>query len=192
MTNIKWAFLCSSWGRNAKDVIQTYEEQKQIHKIGLVLYESEPCGAADLAKKNGVNTLLIKPEQFETKRLYQLKILEKLKLHDVTHIFLLGYAHLIRKDILNAFPNKIINVHPSLLPSFRGTKTAIHDALDYGVKVTGVTTHIIDEEYDRGIILFQEAMGIEDGDTFETLYPRYSKIALSTILKTMDFIENQD
>ena len=110
----------------------------------------------------------------------------------ITHIFLLGFEHLIRKQMLDAFPNKIANIHPSLFPSFLATKTAIQDALDYGVKVTGITTHIIDDRFDRGTILCQEPVRIDEGDTFDTLYPKFSSKGLPLIIESMKLMENQN
>lgn len=191
MTKIKWALFCSSWGKNAKDVIEYYARLNQIEKIQLVVYEEEDCGAALAANKYGVTTFKIKPNQFQNQIIYQQKILDKLRQYNISHIFLLGYQYLIRKEILTAFPNMIANVHPSLFPSFLETKTAIQDALSYGVKITGITTHLIDGEYDKGTILFQEAIRIEENETFENLYPKFSRIGLPLILKTMVKLENE-
>lgn len=187
--NIKWAFLCSSWGKNAKDVISYYAITNQVSKIGLVIYETENSGAAIEASKNGINTLLIKPKSFKNKHQYQKEILRNLLQYNISNIFLLGYKYLVLKPILDTFPNKIINVHPSLFPSFLGTKTAIQDALDYGVKVTGITCHVIDHEFDKGIIIAQEPIRIDEEDTFETLYPKFSEVGLDLILRTITIIE---
>ena len=191
MAEISWVLLCSFWGKNAKDVIEHYANINQISKIKLIIYEAENCGAATAADKYGITAFLMKPKQFPNQYRYQQEILKKMELYNISHVFLLGYQYLIRKEILDAFPNRIANVHPSLFPSFLGTKTAIHDALSYGVKITGITTHIIDDEYDKGIILFQEAIRISDNETFESIYPQFSKIGLCLIMKTMDKLENE-
>jgi len=91
--------------------------------------------------------------------------------------------------MLKAFNNQIINIHPSLFPSFLGTKTAIQDALAYGVKITGITTHIIDEKLDEGIILAQEAIKINSNDNFDSLYPKFAKKGKKIVLKTIRIIE---
>lgn len=189
---IKWGFLCSSWGKNAKDVIDWHSENGLTDKIGLVIYEAEPCGAAEAAQTNNIKNLMIKPGSFESKEMYQSALLEALKNENITHIFLLGYKWLVKTPLLNAFENRIVNVHPSLFPSFLATKTAIQDALDYGVKVTGITTHIIDHRFDRGTILCQEPIRIEEGDSFETLYPKFSQKGLPIIIDTMKMVEQLD
>ena len=190
--NIKWAFLCSFWGNNAKDAIAWHAENGQIDKIGMVIYEQENCGAADEAKLNGIKHVRMPLKDFDNKRDHQAKMVDILLENGITHIFLLGFEHLIRKQMLDAFPNKIANIHPSLFPSFLATKTAIQDALDYGVKVTGITTHIIDDRFDRGTILCQEPVRIDEGDTFDTLYPKFSSKGLPLIIESMKLMENQN
>jgi len=189
---IKWAILCTQWGRNAKDVIDEYAQGalKNSH-IKLLIYESEPCGAADTAKENNIETIQLIKSHYPNAEEYQKKIIQEIKKRNIDYVFMLGYKYLIRKEMLKAFPNKIINIHPSLFPSFLGTKTAIQDALDYGVKITGITTHLIDNELDKGVILFQKSIKIKSIDTFDTLYPKFSEKGASLILKTMRFFEKE-
>ena len=187
--SVKWAFMCSFWGKNAMDVIGWHAQNDNLHKIGLVICEQDKCGAMEEAIKHNVKCIQVKPSDFSNKAEYDTKILDILLKERITHIFLLGYQHLIKKPILDAFPNRIANVHPSLFPSFLGTKTAIQDALEYGVKVTGITTHLIDHRFDRGTIIKQEPIKIDDTDTFETLYPKFSEKGLPIILDTMRIVE---
>ena len=102
---------------------------------------------------------------------------------------MLNFKYIIKDDMLSAFPNRILNVHPSLFPSFLGTKTAIQDALDYGVKVTGITTHIIDDKIDEGNIICQTPIRINKNDTFDSLYPKFVKKGKKIIIKTIHKIE---
>jgi phosphoribosylglycinamide formyltransferase-1 len=190
MRKNKWAFFCSFWGKNAKDTIEAYLKGKlKNSEIALVIYESEACGAAEIAKLNNIDTLQVNKNEYANSNEYQNFILNELKKREINYIFLLGYKHQIKNQILNAFPNKIVNIHPSLFPSFLGTKTAIQDALTYGVKITGITTHIIDEKLDRGKILYQTPVRIKKNDTFETLSPKFSVKGLKLILKTIKKIE---
>ena len=189
---LKWAILCTGWGRNAKDVIKALKKGKTpASKINLLIYEKEPCGAAKEAKKHNIEVLMIKRMDFSIIDEYQKEILRQLCERDIDRIFLLNYKYRIRLPLLRAFPNRIYNVHPSLFPSFLGTKTAIQDALDYGVKITGITTHIIDHELDKGIILQQKAIKIRAGDTFDTLYPKFTKEGKKLILKTIRMVEKE-
>lgn len=191
--HIQWAILCTGWGRNAKDIIKALhkDNNSMASRINLLIYGQEPCGAADEAKKYDIETLLVKRADYPTMEAYQNHILLLLKQNNIDRVFLLNYQYRIREALLKAFPNRIYNVHPSLFPSFLGTKTAIQDALDYGVKITGITTHIIDHELDRGTILEQKAIKITAGDTFETLYPKFAKKGKKIILKTMRAAEQE-
>ena len=187
----KWAILTTGWGRNATDTVQAYKVGKlKNSEIAVVIYENEPCGAAELAKKYGIETLQLVKADFPSLMSYQKQLALELTKRHIDFIFMLNYRYIIKKDILEAFPNRIINIHPSLLPSFSGTKTAIQDAINYGVKITGITTHIIDDKLDQGRILCQKCINIKKKDTFETLYPKFAKNGIALILKTIQLVED--
>lgn len=189
---LKWAILCTGWGKNAKDVIKALSKDKNsASKVRLLIYEQEPCGAAKEAKKQGIEVLMIPRKDYLYIEEYETELLQQLYKKEIDRIFLLNFKYRIRQPLLQAFPNRIYNVHPSLFPSFLGTKTAIQDALDYGVKITGITTHIIDHELDKGIILQQKAIKIRAGDTFDTLYPKFTKEGKKLILKTIRMVEKE-
>ncbi|RLD28362.1 MAG: phosphoribosylglycinamide formyltransferase [Bacteroidetes bacterium] len=189
---INWAILITGWGRNARDTIEAFHKGKlKQSNIKLVIYEKEPCGAKKLAEDYGIETLKLIKQDFSNSISYQDKLIQEIKKKKIDYVFLLGYKYIIKEKMLNAFPNRIINIHPSLFPSFLVTKTAIQDALDYGVKLTGITTHIIDNKIDEGIILCQKGIKIRDNDTFESLYPKFAKEGKKIILKTIRIIEKQ-
>jgi len=189
-SKINWAILVTGWGRNAKDTIEAFGEKKlRKSNISLVVYESEPCGAAEMAKDLGVETLKLLRSDFENLVSYQKQLIKEIKERDIDYVFMLNYKYVIKDEMLKAFNNQIINIHPSLFPSFLGTKTAIQDALAYGVKITGITTHIIDEKLDEGIILAQEAIKINSNDNFDSLYPKFAKKGKKIVLKTIRIIE---
>lgn len=191
--SINWAILCTGWGRNAKDVIQAYGRgQLGNSYIRLLIYEETPCGAAEEAIKLGIEVLQLKRADFPDIVSYQNQLLGHIKNRPIDRIFLLNYKYRIREVFLTAFPNRIYNVHPSLFPSFLGTKTAVQDALEYGVKITGITTHIIDHELDKGIILEQIAIKIKDKDNFDSLYPKFAKKGKKIIIKTIRNAEKQN
>ncbi|TLP70595.1 phosphoribosylglycinamide formyltransferase [Maribacter sp. ACAM166] len=189
----KWAILCSGWGANAIDVMEEYfcnEEVSENFEIALLIYDAEQCGAAQTAQKAGIETLQIKRSDFNNYEEHQQELIIELKRREIDFIFMMNYKYLIRKDMLNSFPNQIINIHPSLFPSFLATKTAIQDAISYGVKITGITTHRIDHEYDKGEILFQVPIKVNSEDSFDTLYPKFKKKGKKIILQTMLGISN--
>ena|SRR5690606_16049654 len=184
---INWAILCTGWGRNATDVIQTHGKGKLGRsRIKLLIYEQIPCGAAEEAQKQGIETIQVQRNNFPTIGSYQDHILQLLKKREIDHVFLMNYKYRVREAMLLAFPNRIYNVHPSLFPSFLGTKTAIQDALEYGVKITGITTHIINHELDMGMILEQKAIKIKDNDNFDSLYPKFVRAGKKIIIKTIN------
>lgn len=188
MSRTKWAILCSGWGNNVIDVIDKYSHSTTFAKhfeIVLLINDSEECGAVQAAKNNGIETLKISRADFKNSDSHQKKMIAELKKRNIEFIFLMNYKYLIGQEMLNSFPDRIINVHPSLFPSFLATKSAIQDALAYGVKITGITTHIIDDQYDRGIILFQAPIKVKTNDNFDTLYPKFKKKGKKIILKTM-------
>ncbi|MBC8767861.1 phosphoribosylglycinamide formyltransferase [Arenibacter sp. BSSL-BM3] len=189
---LNWAIMVSRWGRNAKDVIMAYShgELERSH-IKLLIYETEPCGAADAAKLVGIKTQRILRKDYDSREAYQRRLLDELKYFKIDYVLLLSFKYVIKKELLNAFPNRIINIHPSLFPSFLGTHTAIQEALDYGVRVSGLTTHIIDEEVDRGTILCQEVVKIKEKDTFESIYPKFGKKGKKIVLDTIALIEKK-
>jgi phosphoribosylglycinamide formyltransferase 1 len=190
---INWAILVTGWGRNARDTIEAFHKGKLKKSIiKLVIYEEEPCGAKELAENYGVETFKLIRQDFSSSISYQNKLIQEMNKREIDYVFLLNYKYIIKEKMLNAFPNRIINIHPSLFPSFLATKTAIQDALDYGVKLTGITTHIIDDKIDKGIILCQKVIKIRDNDTFESLYPKFAKEGKKIILKTIRIIEKQD
>ncbi|WP_299779291.1 formyltransferase family protein [uncultured Formosa sp.] len=188
---INWAILVTGWGRNARDTIKSFKNNKlKQSNISLVVYEEEPCGAKELAETCNVETLKIVRSDFKNIIEYQAFITQEMKKRNVDYIFMLNYKYIIQNQMLKAFPNKILNIHPSLFPSFLGTKTAIQDALDFGVKVTGITTHIIDHKIDEGTILQQQAIKVKANDTFDTLYPKFTKEGKKIIIKTIKTIED--
>ncbi len=189
---LKWAILTTGWGNSAVKAIEAFNEGKMEESdISLLVYENKPSGAADLAEKSGIETLQLKRNRFDSQHLFQKELCDQLKKRSIDYIFMLGFKYIIKDEMLKAFSNKIINIHPSLFPSFLATKTAIQDALDYGVKISGVTTHIIDDKIDEGIILCQEAIVFEDEDTFETLYPKFIEKGKKATIDSMKLIYKQ-
>ncbi|TYA71860.1 formyltransferase family protein [Seonamhaeicola marinus] len=187
---INWAILVTGWGRSAKDLIKAYSKNKlERSNIKLLVYEETPCGAKDLAEQYNIETLRLIKKDYSDSKSYQTALTNELKKRKIDYIFLLAFKHIIKEEMLDAFPNRILNIHPSLFPSFLGTQTAIQDAIDYGVKVSGITTHIIDEKVDYGTIICQKAIDFPEGSTLESLYPKFSKKGKKIVLETINEIE---
>lgn len=173
MSKTNWAILMSGWGRSAVKTLELMDEGRMKgHTIQLIVYENEVNGVQELAAKLRVKMVHLPKSSFGSAVEYYKELYNILKHEEIDYIFLLGYKHIIREPFLGFYENRIVNIHPSILPSFRG-KRAIQQALEYGVKVTGITTHFIDAELDRGTIICQRPVLIRKDETFEELDQRF-------------------
>ncbi|MFC3883471.1 phosphoribosylglycinamide formyltransferase [Bacillus songklensis] len=163
------AVFASGTGSNFAAILQAIKAE-QIKNVEVVLLVSDypEALAVQKAKDEHIPVFAFKAKDYPDKQAYEKRILEKLKERRVDVIVLAGYMRLIGDVLLQAYGGKIINVHPSLLPAFKG-KDAIGQALDYGVKVTGVTVHFVDEGMDTGPIIAQRVVKIDKDETRETL-----------------------
>ncbi|MRS11945.1 MAG: phosphoribosylglycinamide formyltransferase [Actinobacteria bacterium] len=160
--------LISGSGTNLQAVIDAIAAGTLEARITVVISNKVGAFGLERARKAGIPAVHIDPAKYGDYREYNRAILETLQAHDVELVVMAGYMRLLGKDVLRAYPQAVINLHPALLPSFPGA-SAIQDAFEYGVKVTGVSVHFADEEFDRGPILCQEPVRIEETDTIETL-----------------------
>ncbi|MCL2610746.1 MAG: phosphoribosylglycinamide formyltransferase [Defluviitaleaceae bacterium] len=140
--------------------------------VSLLVCNKPNAKVIDRAEKLGIETYIVDTKK--PKEIFETEIISKLNEYDIDFIALAGYMRLIGPTLLNAFENKIINIHPTLLPSFVG-KDGIKRAFDYGVKITGVTVHYVDSGMDTGKIIAQVAILIEQDDTLETLSEKIHK-----------------
>jgi phosphoribosylglycinamide formyltransferase-1 len=122
------------------------------------------------AKERGIDTLVIS-RNGRTREEHDAEVVTELKKRNVELVCLAGYMRLLSSEFIRAFPNRITNIHPSLLPSFKGLN-AQQQAIDYGVKVSGCTVHFVDEALDHGAIILQKTVAVLDDDTAETLSAR--------------------
>lgn len=137
-----------------------------------------PCGATAIAEAAGIPAEVIHRKTFGPdfdRDEYTERVVEALERHDVELVVMAGYGTILDKQIHDAFPGRILNTHPALLPAFPGWH-AVEDALAAGVKVTGCTVHVATLEVDSGPILAQEAVPVLDGDTAETLHERIKEV----------------
>ncbi len=146
-------------------------------KANLKLVVSDNPNAYGLkrAESDGLKTLIVKPKDFTNRQSVDRQLVIELKEEKIDFIVLAGYRRLLTPFFVKQFPRKIINIHPSLLPSFKGLK-GIKDAFTYGVKVTGATVHFVDAKMDHGPIILQESCHITEKDTLTTLEKKIHKI----------------
>jgi len=168
------AVLCSGSGTNLQAIIDNVKSGHIPAKIALVLSDNKNAFALKRAKKAGIETLALNPEGYNAREDFDKELIKNLKKRNVELIVLAGFMRLLSPYFIKKYKNKIMNIHPALLPSFKGTR-AIKDALQYGVKVTGPTVHFVDEHLDHGPIIAQKCVEVSDNDTEEALLGRVHK-----------------
>ncbi|MBN2111274.1 MAG: phosphoribosylglycinamide formyltransferase [Methanosarcinaceae archaeon] len=169
-TNI--TVLVSGRGSNLQSVIDNIESGYiQNAAIKLVISDVEDAYALERARNHGIPAVFIDPSAFENKLAFEQEILKKLGEYDTGLILLAGYMRIVGREIIGAYPNRIINIHPALLPSFKGLHGQ-QQAFDYGVKVSGCTVHFVDEGMDTGPIILQKCVPVLKDDTADTLAAR--------------------
>lgn len=174
---LKLAVLVSGSGTNLQAIIDRIEDGSVRNaKIEVVISNNPKAYALERAKKHGINTQCISPKSFESREAFNEALLEALVRSGAELIVLAGFMVVVPLVIISKFRNKIINIHPSLIPSFCGQGyygLRVHEAaLKKGVKVSGATVHFVDEGTDTGPIIMQKAVPVKAGDTPETLQRR--------------------
>jgi len=169
------AVFASGFGSNLQAIIDFQAKGKLYGEVALVFSNNENAYALERAKKHKIKTACFPPQGFKNRLEYDRQIAVLLETEKIELVVLAGYMLLIGKPILEKYKNRIINIHPALLPSFKGTH-GIKDAFEYGVKVTGVTVHFVDEGLDSGPIILQEAVIIEQEDTLESLEEKIHRV----------------
>ena len=166
--SIKLGVLLSGSGTNLQAIIDCINEGTLDATIELVVSSRPSAYGLKRAEAAGLQTMTLSKEIYADPILADEVIATELKMHDVDYVIMAGYMRMVHAPLLATCPNRVVNLHPALLPSFKGAH-AIQDAYDYGVKVTGVTVHFADDKYDCGPIIAQQALAIEEGWTVEEL-----------------------
>ncbi|MCX5701984.1 MAG: phosphoribosylglycinamide formyltransferase [Candidatus Omnitrophica bacterium] len=169
------AVFASGRGTNFGAIIRGVKRGLIKANLALLVSDNPKAGAIGRAKRAGIKVALVKKEDFTSKDDFEVKIIQYLKEEKIDLIVLAGFMRLLSPEFVMQHKGRILNIHPSLLPSFKGTQ-GIKDAFNYGVMVTGVTVHFIDEELDHGPIILQEPVKIKENDTPESLEKRIHKI----------------
>ncbi len=191
MVNI--AVLVSGRGSNLQAIIDSIENGYLKAQIAAVISDIGDAYALERARKHGIEAVFIDPKRFPSKDLYEEEILGVLKEREVQFVLLAGYMRILGKTLLATYKNRILNIHPALLPSFPGLH-AQKQAFDHGVKVAGCTVHFVDEMLDGGPIILQRCVDVKENDTAEMLadrileqehkiYPEAVKLAVENRLR---------
>jgi phosphoribosylglycinamide formyltransferase-1 len=189
---MKIAIFASGTGTNFAAILDSIKTN-QLSNVEIVLLVSDNPEALAVrkAREESIPVFMFKAKDYSDKQAYEQEILSRLTQKEVDFVVLAGYMRLLGRVLLEVYGGKIINVHPSLLPAFKG-KDAIGQALDYGVKVTGVTVHYVDEGMDTGPIIAQQAITINVGETRETLVKKIQAQEHRLLPKVIQSIANKE
>jgi phosphoribosylglycinamide formyltransferase-1 len=193
---LKIAVCVSGGGTNLQAIIDGIAEQTITNtEIAVVISNNKNAYALERAKNSGIEAVCVSPKDYESREAFNTAFLEKLDSYAVDLVVLAGFLVVIPEQMIAKYRNRIINIHPSLIPSFCGTGyygLKVHEgALARGVKVTGATVHFVDEGTDTGPIILQKAVAVEQGDTPEVLQRRVMEQAEWKILpQAIDLIAN--
>lgn len=163
--------LISGRGSNLQSIIDAIASGRLDATIAVVLSNRSEANGLARARAAGIDTVYLNPREHADRDAYDGAIVEVLKARGVDLVCLAGFMRLVGRPLLDAFAGRILNIHPSLLPSFRGLE-AQRQALEHGVRITGATVHLVTSDLDDGPIVLQAAVPVLDGDTVETLSAR--------------------
>lgn len=171
---LKLGVLASGRGSNFQAIIDAIESGSLSAEISLLIVDNSSAYAIERAKKHNIAHLYIDPRKFTTKDDFYSAIADNLRSRGVELVILAGFMRVVRRPLLDAFPMRVMNVHPALLPSFPGLHGQ-RQAVDYGVRISGCTVHFVDEGMDTGPIIIQAAVPVAPDDTEESLSERILK-----------------
>lgn len=195
---LRIAVMVSGGGTNLQAIIDGIQDGTITNtQIAAVISNNAGAYALTRAKENGIKALCISPKNYETREIFNQALLDEVNALNVDLIVLAGFLVKIPEEMVHQYSHRIINIHPSLIPSFCGRGyygLRVHEAaLEKGVKVTGATVHYVDEGMDTGEIIFQKPVMVEEGDTAEILQKRVMEQAEWKLLPAaINMIANQN
>jgi len=169
------AVFASGFGSNLQALIDYNANYDLKGDIVLVFSNKKDAYALKRAKKNKIKTVFMDPSRYNSRKEYDMRIIELMEEEKIDLIVLAGYMLILGSELVHKYKNRILNIHPALLPSFKGTH-GIKDAFEYGVKVTGVTVHFVEEGVDSGPIILQKAVDIDQDESIEELEEKIHKV----------------
>lgn len=171
MSNHILGILCSGRGSNMQSIMAAIESGQIKAEIGIVLTDKPEARALQVASEAGIKSVCVNRKACSTQQEFEEKLVTELKAANVTLVVLAGFMRILSPYFVEAYRHRILNIHPSLLPSFGGAH-AHRDVLAYGTKVSGCTIHFVDEGMDHGPIILQDTVPVLDDDTEDTLAAR--------------------
>lgn len=187
----KVAIFASGSGSNFEAIVQAVQSGKLNGvEVSLLVCDKPGAKVLERAERLGIEAFVFGPKAYADKAAFEAEIVAQLQQRDVSLVVLAGYMRLVGETLLAAYEGRIINLHPSLLPAFTG-KDAIGQALAYGVKITGVTVHVVDAGLDTGPIIAQIPVAVQDNDTAETLAARIHEVEHSLLVDVIQWIAEE-
>jgi phosphoribosylglycinamide formyltransferase-1 len=186
---VRLGILISGRGSNFEAIANSIARRKLEAEIAILISNRADAAGLEIARQRGIPMRVIASAGLE-REAYDKLVIEELKTQEVELVCLAGFMRLLSAHFIRAFPNRILNIHPSLLPAFPGLD-AQRQALDYGVKITGCTVHFVDEFLDSGPIIIQSAVPVLDNDTVESLSARILMQEHLTYSKAIQYIAEE-
>ncbi len=165
---LKIAILASGEGSNFQELINLSKSNNLDIDIKILISNKSTAGCISRAKNSNISYKVIKSSDYENKDYFEDEIINTIKKHDIELVVMAGWMKIMSSRFVNAFKNKIINIHPSLLPSFKGSN-AIKEAIRNDSKITGCSVHFVETEVDSGSLIMQAALSISDKDDLESI-----------------------
>lgn len=172
---MNFAVFCSGQGTNLQAIIDAVKRKRIKANLALVVCDNPGAYAAERARRANIAIAIFDPKNFSSKKELESAVIRELNKKKIGLIVLAGYMRILSDDFVRKYKNRILNIHPALLPVFKGGQ-AIKDALEYGVKVTGATVHFVTEEVDGGPVILQAVCPIRGNDNEKTLLARVHRL----------------
>jgi len=188
---MKFAVFASGYGSNLQVIIDAVKKGEITAELVLVFSNKRSAKALRRAEAAGIKTLFLNRKDYATPQSYERDIVIQLKEFEIDFIVLAGYTKVLSNFFVKQYPKKILNIHPSLLPSFKGLR-GIKDTFTYGSKLAGITIHFVDDKMDHGAIILQESVKIQEKDTLESLEEKIHKLEHKNYPKVIQlFVEER-
>lgn len=191
MPKVKIGVLVSGSGTNLQSIIDNIDIDNINGKIEVVISNIENAYGLERAKQHNIDAVFVNQKEYENIEHFDEAIIKELKSRNVELVILAGYLKILTSKFIEAYKNKIINIHPSLIPSFCGKGhygIKVHQAaINYGVKISGATVHFVDENADTGPIILQESVNVEYSDDAESLQKKILKIEHKILPKAVKY-----
>ncbi len=176
--------LISGSGTNLQALIDACERREIDATIAVVISNKPDAFGLERARRAGIPAVFVDRTAYTTIAAYNAALAETLDAYAAELVVMAGYMRLLGQEVLRAYPHRVMNLHPALLPAFAGA-SGIRDAFEHGVKITGVTVHFADEQFDRGPIILQEPVRIAEDDTVESLEARIHEVEHTLIVEAV-------